>query len=201
MNITEKNIVLPEYDDQTYGEVVINREGISSDEVFVDNKLSSIENRTFCDEIEQQADFVDFSFEMINAIKNNFIEIGYESEADKLFNSYHEKYGTIAFNWLIKLFIDNIFDTDVALGIILTLSRQKIKDIGYQGQLILITASYKFKGNIEIEEAIIRCIENWESHELVNILDQLHPTQDWLCKYKETVIKELKDYVIFYKEN
>ena len=180
-----------DFKDEEFGEFFIDNDGFLKDDA-TDVKLSSIQKRIIDDEILLENIINNFSIEIINAVISNNFESGLRSEADTVFNEYHQKYGVLAVNWLVKLFITNLFDPAVVLGIIIIISRQKLADIGYQGQMILISATYQFKEDLQIQEAIIRCIENWESYELINILDQLHPNQKWLVDYKDLVIEDLR---------
>lgn len=182
---------LSNFEDDSLGELFINEEGLIKEDL-QDAKLSSIYSRLFNDETHADDLMNNFSMELLDSILTDDFEFGILSSSDRIFDAYHEKYGIVAVNWLVKLFISNLFNLNIVLGVILIISRQKIGDIGYQGQMILLTASFKFKEDLQIQDAIIRCIENWESYELVTILNQLHPKEKWLEDYKLSVINELQ---------
>ena len=187
------NIVIDDIQIEEFGEYILNDEGLIKEQTEGGSiKLSSIQKSVFEEDGAAANLMNNFSLELFDAILNNNFEFGVESGADKLFNIYHEKYGVLAVNWLMKLFITNLFHLNIILGILLLLSRQKLSDIGYQGQMMLISATYKFNNDLQIQEAIIRCIENWESFELIHILDELHPNEKWLNDYKLAVIEDLK---------
>jgi hypothetical protein len=171
-----------------YSDIFLSEDGLTDTKI-ENYKLSSIA-RAF--DAEDDRLMNNFSFELFDAILNNKFEFGSESAADRLFNSYHNTYGVLAVNWLVKLFVSNIFNSKIVLGIILIISRQPFTDIGYQGQMILISATYQFKEDIEIQEAIIRCVENWETFEVIEILKRMHPSEKWLEDYKLGVIQEIE---------
>lgn len=195
MEILYKNL-----ENEEFGELFLDDAGVLKQEI-QDYKLSSIQRRILDDDIVIESVVNNFSIELFEAILNRGFEFGMEIEADKVFNDYHNKYGVLATNWLIKLFISHILDSKIVLGILIIISRQKLSDIGYQGQMIAISSTYSFKDDIQIQEAVIRCIENWECYELVEILEQLHPNQEWLIEYKNSVIEYLRSNAFLHQKN
>jgi hypothetical protein len=151
-----------------------------------DLKLKSLNERLIIDQEVKS----DFKNEMLNILENLYFQFGERSDVEDVFKKYHDKYGIIAIDWLNKIFISNINNPKISLGIILLLSTLNAENVGSFGETMLLNALLTHN-DIEIQEAAIRTIENWHAIEFIDILRHKVFQAYWLDSYKESVIAEL----------
>lgn len=138
-------------------------------------------------------DKANFENSFLDAIKNYDIEDFYYSFADKTFDSYLDKYGIAAVEWLNRLLIMHIHDAGVVCGVLKVLSNvayEKMQTFGFS-MLIVTLYNYNDDKNVEVSDLILSCIENWDNAEFISILNGMKTDVNFIKHYKGKVAKNL----------
>jgi hypothetical protein len=141
----------------------------------------------------------EFTNTLINYIKEENFEYGYNTKADLLIEKYIKINSFAVKEWLNTLFIDNYNIPEIAIGILRLVSRFDIDVISPEGKTMAIAALAH--SNLEVKESGIRAFEAWNSLETIDILKTVTVKEDWLKEYLLKVIENIEiEYAVADKE-
>ncbi|WP_379089945.1 hypothetical protein [Pedobacter sp. UC225_65] len=114
--------------------------------------------------------------------------------ADLAFEKFYSQYGIAATETLNGLIVKNLHKKNVLKDLLRILSNidyEKIYSFG-SSLLIGIIGIYKDNEDVEITDLIIKCIENWNTNELIDILQNIESKTGFLRVYKRKVLSRLE---------
>ena len=138
-----------------------------------------------------------FRARLLGQINDAHFEYGFKSEVDDYLAEAFKQYGPLSRQWLEELFNEQFESPYTLCGILRTIAHFKYRDLYPQGMTIA-TAAFSHN-DPEVRECGIRCFENWEEPEALNILRNVSIPEEWLREYLEEVIiylEEIKAYAI-----
>lgn len=199
--LDQENIIndssIPKPEIVELSDLYITKNGIEENSVITNNhfpsdfSLSALRDFFFSLDDNKTAK-EDFMNEILFTINNMEFEFGVKSTIETIFNKYHEKFGVLCVEWLSKLFIRNIYDSKVVLGIMLLLSRLNPNDFGALGETMIFNALFVVD-SLEVKEAAIRVIEKWDLIDMLETLATIHFEEEWLEEYKLSVIQDISE--------
>lgn len=138
----------------------------------------------------------EFSYEeltttLINMLQDEVFESGVSTPSEQFVRTYlkQNKHGTML--WLNSVFMKNIRNPHILIGILHMISHFQFKDVYPTGPTIAGFALAR-KNELEIWDYAIKAFENWGDIECIDTLEMLHITEPWLQDYVNQVIRYLK---------
>lgn len=124
-------------------------------------------------------------------IQESDFEFGFSTPADEYVSEALNRYGSFAREWINELFLQSFNDLYVTSSILRVIAHFDYHQIYPQGVTMAIGATSH--ESADVRECGIRCFENWEAPENLNILYYLSYSEGWLKDYLAGVINELED--------
>jgi hypothetical protein len=90
---------------------------------------------------------------------------------------------------LIRIYIDNLENSHVMIGILHMMSHFNYKDV-YNAQSIALAALSQ--ADDDVKDLAVRCYENWGDKDCIRVLETVHSDTKWLQSYIDGVIIDLK---------
>jgi len=131
-----------------------------------------------------------FTPRLLNLILESDFEYGIESEVDVFIRNQMKENSLATKSWLNDIFVENISNPVILVGILRIISRLSYYEVLPQGQ-IMATAALSHN-DVEVKECGVRAFENWGSLGSIKILENLHVSPPWLQEYIDQVIKDLR---------
>lgn len=128
---------------------------------------------------------------LINILQWQDMEYGCISEAEEYINSIKSGNLVAFYNWLNKVFIRNLHNPHVTLGILYAISHMPYEEVYPNGPLMAMTVMSH--NNIEIREAAIRVFEQWDNKDQVSYLKSIRIEEKWLDEYLKKVISNIEN--------
>jgi len=138
----------------------------------------------------------------IRSIAHSDFDLGYSSEAEQLLLSLLERCGPYVREWINHLFLQLLDKPNDATAMLRIISHLDYDSIYPQGTTMAVAAM--MHADPLVQEAAVRCFENWQDQSCVTILQSLNIREDWLKSYVEEVIQDLsagEQRVLFDKKN
>jgi hypothetical protein len=126
---------------------------------------------------------------ILNMIKESESEWGCYSEFEEFV--IKNKRDKFLINMINQIFVDNISDEEVIVKILRAFSRLTYEDTYPNAQTMCLAAISI--NNIEVKEAAIEVFEAWRNREALKLLQIIDLKEDWLKKYCNKVINEIKE--------
>jgi hypothetical protein len=131
-----------------------------------------------------------FSIRFMQLIRESDFEFGFSTPADEYVRTALDSYGTFAREWICDLYLQNIRDSFIMSGILRVIAHFGYRQMYPEGMLMALTAlQHQDSG---VRECGVRCFENWEDPECLNVLKSLSFPEDWLKDYLKGVISDLE---------
>jgi hypothetical protein len=132
-----------------------------------------------------------FTPKLLNLILESDFEYGIESEVDVFVRNQMKENSLATKSWLNDIFVENISNPVILVGILRIMSRLSYYEVLPQGQVMAIAALSH--NDVEVKECGVRAFENWGSLDSIRILESLHVSPSWLQEYIDQVIKDLRE--------
>lgn len=132
----------------------------------------------------------EFYAEFCCAVNESVFEPGYLSRADAYFVEAVSKYGLYAKSWLNELFLERFHQVQMICAILWVLSHAEYRVVKPFGATMAIAGA--LHENQEVRECALRCFENWEEPETLNILNCLNIPNGWMKDYLDKIIVQLQ---------
>ena len=137
-----------------------------------------------------------FTEELMSLILHEDFEYGIDTRADAFVRRYMALNAPTTKDWLGRIYIDNVSNIPVLIGLLRIVARLDYQEIKPPGQLIAIAALSH--SNIEVQECGVRAFESWEAIDSLEILENLKVSTKWLQEYINEVVSDLKEeYNVF----
>lgn len=136
-----------------------------------------------------------FTPKLLDLILDSDFEYGIESPIDLFIQSQMQENRLATKSWLNSVFVENISNPIILIGILRVISRLSYYEVLPEGQMIALAAlSHK---DTEVVECGVRAFENWGNLESLKILQSLSVTPSWLQDYIDKVVEYIrKDFRI-----
>ncbi len=132
----------------------------------------------------------EFTATLIRLILESDFEFGYYSAVDKFIDQRLIENTSITKEWLNSIFVKNINNITITLGLLRAIAHIDYNLIMPEGQTMAMAAlAHK---NPEVRECGIRVFENWNNFESLDILRNCKCEEDWLSEYLKQVIKDIE---------
>lgn len=162
-----------------------------------ENKTSDIavyKQNTSSTTMEQKSSYVQcddkMTQEFLQIVANDYFESGYTSISESYVSRAIEEDPVLTRDWISKLFLNNIQNEHVVIGILHILSHLDYDQVYPQAQIMAIAGlSHK---SAEIREYAIKAFENWANPDSVSILKAINCPEKWLQEYLLQVIADLE---------
>lgn len=126
----------------------------------------------------------------IQLLRESEFEFGYTTPADDYLKHAIVNYGTFAREWINHIFVSRFSDSSIIIAILRVISHFEYNQMIPQG-MTMATSAMVHK-DIEVKECGIRCFENWEAPENIDILKSVNISEEWLNEYLQDVIRDLE---------
>jgi hypothetical protein len=126
---------------------------------------------------------------LLNSINSDEFEYGTASNSEILFKEMLKQDRLVAKDAIQKVWISNYSKMDILCGVLRIIAHIEYKELNPQN-IIIVTSAIAHKDE-EITECAIRCCENWENAEVLNILNNIKCTAEWLNDYLNHVKSEI----------
>ena len=140
-------------------------------------------------ELEQK-----FSKQFISHILEDDFEYGIDSKAHTMVKSQMKINSIVTKEWLNKIYVANIENPEILIGILRVIARfdkDEISPIGYT----IAGFSLNHKEEV-VQETAIRTFESWGGYSSLKILENITVSTKWIKEYLDGVIADLKsEYV------
>ncbi|EHO14687.1 hypothetical protein [Myroides odoratimimus] len=142
--------------------------------------------------IEQKDEYIDFSNKLLNIIKKEDFEYGFETDSDRFIKTMFQKDADKTKNFLNKVYIDYYSDKAILIAVLRIVSRFEYHEIEPQGQTMMLgVLSHKDE---EIIETVVRSFETWNNQESIKYLKEIQLSDEWLESYKNSVIDDIEKF-------
>ncbi|RPK28356.1 hypothetical protein [Paenibacillus xylanexedens] len=128
---------------------------------------------------------------LLGMLRHETFETGYSTQSEDYVRSLHKEDRNETLMWLNDIFIKQINDPTILVGILHILSHFDYKEVSPIGQTIAIAATAH--ENIEVKDYGIKAFENWGGIESLRLLKALHYSEKWLQNYVDAVITDLEE--------
>lgn len=133
-----------------------------------------------------------FKLKVLDLIKLNDFEYGYSSKSEEYVKNELIKNKIYIRDWINDLYIENISNSHILLSILRICGHLEYDDIKPQGITMAMGA---FSHNDSaINEAGLRCFENWGEKSSLRILNNHSCKAQWLEEYRIAIIKDIEAY-------
>jgi len=131
-----------------------------------------------------------FTKELIALVVDTDFEYGIDSKVDIFVRSQMQRNTTKVKLWLSEIFIANLHNVTVMLGILRIIACFDYTKIFPEGQTIALAAL--FHKNVEVQECSVRAFESWGTVESLRVLEDLKVSTHWLQEYIDAVVSDLR---------
>lgn len=157
-------------------------------------QLSNNDSYKSSDSIESQERKIiikQYKNEILNMIHNDFFEDGMISNSERYMNDlYTTETKDYIKEALMELYVDNLNNVHVLIGILVMISSVPYDDITPQGQIMSMgLLQNKF---LEVRDKSIQAFERWNSKKGIPVLQSLNCDKKWMQKYVDKVILYLE---------
>ena len=131
-----------------------------------------------------------FISRLLQLIQESDFEFGFSTPAEEYVSDALNRCGSFAREWINELFLQRFNDPYVTSSILRVIAHFDYQQIYPNGITMAVCAtSHK---SAEVRECGIRCFENWEAPENLNVLNSLSYSEEWLKDYLTGVINGLE---------
>jgi hypothetical protein len=144
---------------------------------------------TLIDKSDSNFEIYKFYTQIISSLRNDDFEYGKSTKTEKILktllaeNIYRTKEA------LQKVCIKNYSDKNILCGLLRVISHFDYYELTPQN--ILIATSAIAHRDEEVIECAIRCCENWDNYEVLNVLRNVKCHSDWMNDYLNEVIASI----------
>lgn len=118
---------------------------------------------------------------------------GETDEIESLFNGFLNKKKSIALNWIQQLFIDNIEQPKVLVGILNLMRLYTYDELTPASQMIALAA--KDMSDAEVKNAAFSLFGHWGDGRALKLLEAYElPDDPWLAMKYKTLINDIREY-------
>lgn len=133
----------------------------------------------------------EFENRFVQLIRETDFEYGFDNITETFVKNALSEYGHLAREWINHLFLINFANPLVLTAILRVIAHFQYDHVYPQGVTMAIAATSH--RDSEVRECGVRCFENWEAPESLDILRNLNYAEDWLSEYINYVICDLQE--------
>lgn len=178
--------------------VVKNYTFLKHDQDFINEKNSSLNDENQNDTLDNTINkhlsncMLKYKEIFINTMMNEFLEDGYISNSQKLYDIIQNEYGNITSTMFLgNVYKENALNNKIIKSILYILS--KIKPNKLNGIEEGIIAFALMNKDYEIRDLALQCFEKWNDKRYLNLLRSLDMNVDFLQEYLNYIINELEN--------
>jgi hypothetical protein len=131
-----------------------------------------------------------YTRELIALIMDEDFEYGFDTKADVLVRSQMQINAWATKSWLNWIFLENLSNIPVLLGVLRVIARFDYSEVCPEGQTMAgMALSHE---NVEVKECGVRAFESWGTVESLKELEKLKVSTQWLQEYIDEVVSDLR---------
>lgn len=135
-----------------------------------------------------------YEAEFLALLRTCEFEYGFESLADTFVEARLRESTFVTMHWISLLFVEQLSDPAVAIGILRVLAHLKYEQAYPLGLVIAIAATRH--QNHEVQECGIRAFENWGTADSLKVLESLTFLEPWIQEYVNQVVDDLHSQIV-----
>jgi hypothetical protein len=139
--------------------------------------------------ISKSLELYKFYIQIFNSLTNDDFEYGKSSKTEIILKKLLEDNNNLAKEAIQYLWVKNYSDKNILCALLRTISHFDYYELSPQN--MLFTTSAIAHKDEEVIECAIRCCENWDNNEVLDILKNVKCHVDWMNNYLNEVIMNI----------